>query len=110
MYSQLYGTVPIVRRVGGLADTVVDATPEHLAAGTATGFCFDQHEPAELAAAVERAVRTFADKPTWKSLVTAGMRQDWSWDRSARQYVEVYEHATSRSRDPLASASAVLSR
>ncbi|HUG92496.1 MAG TPA: glycogen synthase GlgA, partial [Planctomycetaceae bacterium] len=96
MYSQMYGTVPIVRRVGGLADTVVDATPENIAAGTATGFCFDKHEPSELVATVERAARTFADRQSWKSLVTAGMRQDWSWDRSARQYVEVYEQALAR--------------
>jgi starch synthase len=96
MYSELYGTVPIVRRVGGLADTVVDATSENIAAGTATGFCFERHHPAELAATVARAARMFGDKQSWKKVAIAGMRQDWSWNCSARQYVEVYERALAR--------------
>jgi starch synthase len=96
MYSQLYGTAPIVRRVGGLADTVADSTPEAVTAGEATGFCFDKHDPAELVATVERAARTFADKPNWTRIMAAGMRQDWSWCRSARQYVDVYQDALAR--------------
>ena len=96
MYSQLYGTLPIVRRVGGLADTVVDATPESIAAGEATGFCFDRHDAADLVATVARAVRLFADKSSWTRMMAAGMRQDWSWDRSASRYVEVYEEALAR--------------
>ena len=84
MYSLRYGTVPVVRAVGGLADTVRDGE---------TGFAFDEYSPRALVATVRRALAAFADKPRWRALQWAGMRQDHSWDRSAREYVKIYERA-----------------
>jgi starch synthase len=96
MYSLLYGTVPLVRAVGGLADSVVDATPDNRAHGTATGFSFSGYSAAQLVAAIERALALFADRQEWLRLIRSGMNQDWSWRRSALQYLRVYEKAVAK--------------
>jgi starch synthase len=98
MYSMRYGTVPIVRRVGGLADTVIDLTPKTNAAKTATGFIIEQHTAASLVGAVKRAMAAFGDHALWTSLMQAGMRADFSWDASARAYVRIYEQASGKRR------------
>ena len=91
MYSLRYGTVPIVHRVGGLADTVVDATPETLADGTASGFVLDRPDAAALWEAVERAHGLFSrPDDAWRQLAIHGMRQDFSWARSAADYLDLY--------------------
>jgi starch synthase len=91
LYSLKYGTVPIVHATGGLADTVVDCTRETLARGEATGFSFTGHTPAAFASAVERAIRLYEDEPQkWLQLMKTGMRQDWSWDRVASEYENLY--------------------
>jgi starch synthase len=90
LYSLRYGTVPVVRRTGGLADSVVDATPEALASGTATGFMFDDYTSDALLGAMRRAARAFRDARTWEKIVRAGMAQDFSWDASARAYSKLY--------------------
>ncbi len=91
MYSQRYGTVPIVHATGGLQDTVVDATAEHLAAGTASGFRFDVFDSAHLAEATLRAWRLYDGAPdAWRGLAAACMRLDHSWTRSARAYLDLY--------------------
>jgi starch synthase len=90
MYSLRYGTIPIVRSTGGLADTVVDTTPETLQAGSATGFTFKEPTPAALASAIRRAVFCYHDPKTWSRIQRVGMAQDFSWERSARAYAEVY--------------------
>jgi starch synthase len=95
MYSLRYGTVPIVRRVGGLADTVQDHWPGR---EDASGFVFDDYSPWALLATIRRALATYWDKDTWRALQANGMRQDLSWDRSAREYVKIYENAISRGR------------
>ena len=95
MYSLRYGTVPIVRAVGGLADTVTDYLPRRR---RSTGFVFEEYTPAALLATLERALAVFADRPRWAALQAAGMRQDHSWDRSAREYVKIYERAIKRRR------------
>ena len=92
MYSLRYGTVPIVHAVGGLADTVQDATPRH---AKSTGFVFREYTGSALLAALQRALRLFQDRRRWRTLQMAGMRQDNSWDRSAREYVKIYERALS---------------
>ena len=102
MYSLLYGTVPIVRAVGGLADSVVDASPENVAHGTATGFSFTTYSAEQLMNTIERALALFANKPEWLRLVRAGMNQDWSWRRSALQYLRVYEKAVAKRHTALA--------
>lgn len=94
IYSLRYGTVPVVRRTGGLADTVVDASPETIAAGTATGFAFEQATPHALLDAIRRALRTYGQQPqVWRQLVTTGMEQDFSWERGAHAYQGLYKQA-----------------
>lgn len=90
MYGLRYGAVPIVHRVGGLADTVVDATAENLAAQRATGFVFAQPQAASLAAAIDRALELYRQPAAWKRLAARGMAQDFSWDRSAELYMGLY--------------------
>jgi starch synthase len=81
MYSLRYGTVPVVREVGGLADTV---TPR-------TGFLFRDYTPRALLDALTRALAACGNQRKWRALQLAGMREDHSWDRSAREYVKIYE-------------------
>jgi len=90
MYSMRYGTVPVVHAVGGLADTVVDSQPRRR---NATGFVFREYTPAALLDALTRAVTRFADRTRWRALQVAGMQRDFSWDRSAQEYVKIYERA-----------------
>jgi starch synthase len=86
MYSMRYGTVPVVRAVGGLADTV---TPK-------TGFSFQDYSPGALAGALQAALTAYANTRAWRALQVAGMRQDFSWDRSAKEYVKIYDRALKR--------------
>ena len=90
MYSQRYGTPPIVRATGGLADTVVDCTPATLADGSASGFVFHEPSAAALLAAVERAARAWRDGATWRALQRNGMARDFGWEASARRYAAIY--------------------
>ena len=91
MYSLRYGTVPVVRAVGGLVDTVRDYVPDD---PESTGFVFAAYTPAALVDALQRALEVFPDKRRWHGVQAAGMRQDHSWDRSAREYVKIYEGAS----------------
>lgn len=93
LYSLRYGTVPVVHRTGGLADTVMDATDTTLADGTATGFVFDHPTPEALLAALRRALRLYGRQDAWCQLQVTGMRQDFSWTHSAREYVALYRQA-----------------
>jgi starch synthase len=90
MYSMRYGTPPVVRRTGGLADSVTDATPRTLADGTATGFVFDTASASELRGAILRALLLRRDAEAWRQVQRAGMARDWGWGRSAREYLAVY--------------------
>ncbi|MCU0960132.1 MAG: glycogen synthase GlgA [Pirellulaceae bacterium] len=99
MYSLRYGAVPIVHRTGGLSDTIADATPDQLAQGTANGFSFSTFDADHLEQALNRACHMYEWEPEqWRRLVETGMRQDWSWAHSARQYVELYEQLAARGR------------
>ena len=92
MYSQMYGTVPIVRSTGGLADTVCDLDDETLENVTATGFSFPEDDIHNLNATVWRALNVYWEKKdVWRQLVQSGMRQNWAWEKSAEQYVRFYE-------------------
>jgi starch synthase len=93
MYSLRYGTVPVVRAVGGLADTVVGYAP-----GTpnATGFVFEDYTPAALLDALHRAVALYGEPGKWRVLQRSGMQLDYSWDRSAREYVTIYGRAIAK--------------
>ena len=98
LYSLKYGTVPVVRATGGLADTVIDCTELTLEAGTATGFCFTKYNPVELLDVVERALEVYRNPDDWTRLALTGMGQDWSWTRSAERYVPLYERALAKGR------------
>ena len=90
MYSLRYGTVPLVRATGGLADTVRNFDA---ASGSGTGFTFDEYSAQALLGTLRWALGVFMDRRTWQRIQQAGMRQDHSWAASARRYVEVYERA-----------------
>jgi starch synthase len=80
-----------VRRVGGLADTVVDATPENVAAGKATGFAFDVASVTALDGALQRAGEVYAQqRTTWNGVMSRAMAQDFSWSGAATQYMALY--------------------
>jgi starch synthase len=91
MYSMRYGTVPVVRATGGLADTVTDCNGHTLADGSATGFTFGEPTGAALLAAIGRALEAWSDQAGWRRLQENGMARDFGWQASARRYVELYE-------------------
>jgi starch synthase len=91
MYSQRYGTLPIVRATGGLSDSVVDCRPETLADGTATGFAFGEASADAVREGVACCVRAWRDGRTWRRLQRNAMARDFSWSASARKYSELYE-------------------
>jgi starch synthase len=93
MYSLRYGTLPIVRATGGLEDTVTDVSQPG-----GTGFKFTQYSPSALAAAVQRALDLYGKPSDWKGIQQTGMKMDFSWDASAREYVKVYESAAATAR------------
>ncbi|MFH1709988.1 MAG: glycogen synthase GlgA [bacterium] len=84
LISYKYGTVPVVRKTGGLADTVVDGK---------TGFVFEEYTASALDDAIKRAIEAYNNKKKWKALVLRDMKLDYSWDASAKQYVDLYEKA-----------------
>jgi starch synthase len=97
LYSLKYGTVPVVHKVGGLADTITDAGPEELAAGRANGFSFTEYTSSALDQVLRRACQTYERQPdVWDQLVRCGMQQDWSWKSSARKYVKLYQDTIAR--------------
>jgi len=91
MYSQRYGTIPIVRQTGGLADTIEDAMPKSLNNRTATGIAFKQASPGALLEAIKRTMILYHDKKSWKKIQVAAMGKDFSWKNSASQYLALYE-------------------
>jgi starch synthase len=86
MYSLRYGTVPVVRAVGGLEDTVEDFDGW----SRGTGFKFREYSPQAMMLAVRRALEAFRDHRSWRAMMLRGMAQDWSWDRSAQAYESLY--------------------
>lgn len=90
MYSQRYGTLPIVRRTGGLADTVVDAMPDSIAQQTASGFVFDEASVSAMLEAIKRALFVYDNKKTWQKIQKIAMQKDFSWQQSAEQYLALY--------------------
>lgn len=91
LYSLRYGTIPIVHNVGGLADTVIDVTDESIANSTATGFVFDQPTVTSLGEAINRAQKRYRKPRTWHKLVRNGMNMDYSWHKSAQEYLKLYQ-------------------
>ena len=91
LYSQRYGTVPIVRKTGGLADTVVDTLPETLSNNTATGFVFNEATSGALMETIKRTLIVYNQPKAWKQLQASGMKKDFSWNNSAKEYMSLYE-------------------
>ncbi len=87
MMALRYGCVPIVRRTGGLVDTVFHHDPE---AGTGNGYCFDRYEPLDMFTCMVRAWEGFRYKESWRGMQRRGMAMDFSWDTSAKQYTDLY--------------------
>jgi starch synthase len=88
MLAMRYGCVPIVRRTGGLVDTVSHHDPMNQ---KGTGYCFDRYEPLDLYTSMVRAWESFNYKPQWQALQQRGMEMDFSWDRSAQAYEQLYQ-------------------
>jgi starch synthase len=93
LYSLKYGTVPVVRGVGGLEDTISDYTASP---GTGTGFKFYEYRKEAMLEAISRAISVFKDRTAWTSLVNRCMEQDFSWERSAREYMDLYASAAKK--------------
>ena len=91
IYSLRYGTVPVVRRTGGLADTVVDAV--HAGPDAATGFSFEEPSALALGGALARALALYAKSDAWRAMAVRGMRADFSWAASAAHYLGLYRRA-----------------
>ena len=81
MRAQRYGTIPVARRVGGLADTIEDGV---------TGFLFDDYTPADFTRAVARAIDQFEEPDGWLEMMRAAMHRDFGWEQSANKYLNVY--------------------
>ncbi len=96
LYSLRYGTVCVVTKTGGLADTIVDTTSASIANETATGFHLLSHDAASLERAIGDALRLrFHEKEIWKKVIECGMNGDWSWGASASQYIALYAKTVS---------------
>ena len=95
MIAMRYGTIPVVRKTGGLADTVEDFTYEKLKRDPGKrkgyGFSFTTYTHANLIDAIKRALKIYRDKETWNQLVKIAMTRDFSWKSSAREYIALYE-------------------
>ena len=96
LYSLKYGTVPVVRATGGLADTITGYGHAKPGDPPANGFSFDEYSPLALSETLRAACDVFEQPEVWKQLVQTGMRQDWSWAVSAKKYVELYERTLLR--------------
>ena len=105
LYGLRYGTLPLVRRVGGLADTVIDADDAALRSGRATGFAFGPATAGALEDAIARAVALHGEPAPWRATMARAMAQEHTWDAAAQQYLELYRAAhDSRMRAPRGSA------
>lgn len=91
LYGLRYGTLPVVARTGGLADTVIDANHAALAAEVATGFVFDDVSVDGIGAVLDRVFDAYRNRTLWQKMQTAAMRQPVGWENSARKYVQMYE-------------------
>ena len=93
MYALRYGTVPVVRATGGLEDTIVQFDSK---TKKGNGFKFGAFSSKAFLSAIKEAVECFQATEIWKSLMSNGMKEDFSWDRSAQKYMELYRSVIKR--------------
>jgi starch synthase len=91
LYSQRYGTIPVARKTGGLADTIIDVAPETIRNKTATGFIFNKATSGAFIEAIKRSLIVYSNAEKWTQLQVNGMQKDCSWNNSAKEYIELYE-------------------
>ena len=99
LYSLRYGTIPIVRNVGGLADTVTNATELNIENHTATGFYIPDNNPGSLVSSVQSALKLYQDPIVWRQLQINAMSQDFSWEKSAEKYIALYNECIKEAND-----------
>lgn len=102
LYAMRYGAIPLVGRTGGLSETIIDANEAAMSRAVATGFQFHPIEPHSFREAVRRACEAFRDREAWAGLQRQAMKADFSWDRSASQYAQLFEalHAAWQTAQP----------
>ena len=88
MYALKYGTIPVVRATGGLDDTVQEFDPQ---SGKGNGFKFNSYDPAAFLKAIKKALSIYFERALWQRIIKNAMKSDFSWRRSAEQYIELYE-------------------
>jgi starch synthase len=93
LISLRYGTIPVVRRTGGLADTIIEYDPD---AKTGNGFVFEKYAPDSLYSAIKRAHKYFQDERHWRTIQRNAMNSNFSWRESALKYVALYREALKR--------------
>jgi starch synthase len=98
LYSLCYGTVPVVRATGGFAATIVGYDEQTAAAGDANGFSFQEYNSLALGETLRQACDIYRQPKAWDRLIVTGMNQDWSWTRSTKQYVELYQTTIARAK------------
>lgn len=98
LYSLRYGTLPVVTAVGGLADTVVDATEENIKNHTANGFLLTEHSSSALYEAIKRAIGLYGQQNSWRQMQATAMSSDFSWKSSAENYIRLYNEALNKIR------------
>ena len=97
LYSLKYGTIPVVRSTGGLADTIVGYGQQKPGGPPPNGFSFEEYSPLALSETLRAACDAYRQPEAWRQLIDVGMRQDWSWAAAPRHYVDLYQKTTLRS-------------
>ncbi len=97
LYAQRYGTLPVAHNTGGLADTIIDATPDNLKGGTATGFLFDEARVEDMMAGLNRALAVLTKDSVTARMRKTAMARDFSWKTSAQSYLDLYRQLTTGS-------------
>ena len=93
MYALKYGTIPVVRAVGGLEDTVLDYS---VSSEKGTGFKFKEYDSEKLMQTIQKALLVYQEKSSWKGLIQRAMGQDFSWEKSASEYQRLYQKAAEK--------------
>jgi starch synthase len=97
IYAMRYGTLPVVRNTGGMADAVIPVTEQTIHQGTATGFAFEHATGEDMLACIGQALAIYQDRSRWRRIQKQAMLRDCGWKNAARQYLALYEDLVCRS-------------